>query len=114
MKDSLPPVRTGVDDHTVAALVHTILHGELPANDEHVPDQSRIFLGQFVNGGNVFVGHDQDVRRRYGMDVAKGGHLIIAIHDVGRSILRDDFAKHAGTGHFVEHGGDGGEPRPKA
>src|SRR6266852_1623272 len=44
---------------------------------------------------DVQVGHNQDVHRHLGIDVAERGHLVVLEHDAGRNLTADDLAKDA-------------------
>jgi hypothetical protein len=98
MKDRLPGMQPGIDGQAVAAPVNIFLAGNLTGDQEQASTQEFVLFTELVQGGDVAVGHDQDVGTGGGVGIPKGGDKVILIeHPCGRSIL-DEPAKWAGRG----------------
>ena len=71
---------------------------EVAGDEEETAEQRGIVVDHVVDGRDRLVGHDQDVRRRRGVDVAKGGHVIVLVDDVTGDLSADDLLEQRGHG----------------
>ena len=101
MKNHLPGICACVDDQAVAAGGDALLFGDLLRDEEQVSQNGFIVRGDVVHGLDVFVWHNQDVRRRDGMEVAEGGRLLIAENDFRFGSAVNNFAEDAVHGRLV-------------
>ena len=65
-----------------------------------MPDQNLIRNLQLVDGFDVPVGDDQDVRVGDRVNISKGRHLIIAVDYGGGGFTGENLAKNAGHKRF--------------
>lgn len=100
----LPAVNAGVVDDAVAAGIDSLALGQHPRYGKDVADQRLVLRLEFVDRLNVLVRHDQDVGRRDGVQVAEGGHLLIAVQDGGRRGSSNNFAEGAIRIHLIQKG----------
>ena len=78
-----------VEDRAVAAR-QPFLGGDLLRYQEQVPDQGLVLLGQGVEVGDGLAGHDQDMRRSLGVDVAQGHAEVVLVEDLPRLLAVHD------------------------
>jgi len=98
MVDHLPTIVACVSDQAVARLGDAFLLSDLPGDREQATDDHLVLGHQVIDGSDMFIGHDQHVCRRDGMDVAKGGHQLILVERLAGGIPGDDPAESA-VGH---------------
>ena len=98
--DLLPAVAVAVHDEAVAILGNARLAGQLAGDGEHPAQRQLVIRLHVVDGGDQHVGDDQDMGLSLGLDVAKGGHQVVLIKDVGGDLFADDFAENG----FLRHG----------
>lgn len=99
--DSLAPVRAGVDDDAITVGVDFFLFGDLPGDLEEMPHQGLVFNAQIVERVEMFVRHDQNVRRGDGVNVAKSSRAIVAMDDCRFGFAGDDFAENTSWIHLM-------------
>lgn len=98
MVDHLPAIVACVSDQAVAGSGDAFLLSDLPRDGIQTPNDLLVLGRQIIDGSDMFIGYDQHVCGRDGMDVAKGGHQLILIERLARGIPRDDPAESA-VGH---------------
>lgn len=99
VKHRLPAVRTRVRDQAIAAFGNVLPGRDLPGGEDHMAHQRLILRLHLVQRPDVSVRGDQDVRRRDGMDIAKGGHELVMIDDACTRFMIYHFAEDAGISH---------------
>jgi hypothetical protein len=104
MEDGLTAMDAGVVDDAVSALTDSLAFGEDPRHIEDVTNQRLVPNFKRVDRFDVPVRHDQDVDRCNGMQVAEGGHLLIAVENGGGGISGDDSTEYA-IGIYLVHQG---------
>src|SRR5207253_3746761 len=62
---------------------------EPPRDEKAAADDLRIIVAQLRDGGDVALGHDQDVHRRLRIDVLEGHHVRVLVLDVGGGLAGD-------------------------
>lgn len=101
MRHSLAGMRTVVEDQPVTTLLEAQLFCHHCGFQQQVTEDLVIVRAGLCQAGNRLLGHDQDVRRRLWIDVAKGAHLVVFKYDLRRNFARDYFLKqclaHAGS-----------------
>ena len=76
---SLARITVRVDDRSIPRLGDPFLTRDLSSNEREPTDERRIVC--FVERRDVLSRYDQNVNRRFGIDVAKGHELIVAVND---------------------------------
>ncbi len=99
VKDRLAAVCICVHDEAVTAFGDAFLCGNVFRGCEHVADQRLIIHDQHVDRVDVLIWDDENMRWRGWVDVAKGGHLFIAMDNGACNITFDDLAKNT-IGHL--------------
>ena len=69
--DRLPRVGSGIKDKSVALFINPRPLGDLFGNVDHVANNRLIHLRHLGGTRDVFFGHNEDVRLRFGRDVVK-------------------------------------------
>ncbi len=87
MRHRLTGVRALVD-HQAISVAKPFLLGNLLRRVEKV--QVVACLRQFGYAGNLLPGNDQDMGRRFGLDISKRNHVIVFVNDVCRDFPIDD------------------------
>src|SRR5919199_4273855 len=82
-------IRTIVENRAVT-VCQPLVGGNFLRYQEQVSDERFVFLGQVVERGDGLAGHNQDVRRRLGIDVAQGHAPVILIKDLPRLLSVHD------------------------
>lgn len=95
VKHRLSTVGVAVGHHPVTAGVHPQLGGEVLGHQQDVPDGSLVIFGEIVQGGDVLLGNDQDVRRGAGVDIPEGQTEIVFEDGLGRNLSGDNLAEDA-------------------
>lgn len=88
--DFLAAMDVAVDDETIAIGGDAFLLRKVARHGNEVADQGLVVIRDIVRGGNEFIRHDQNVRRRARPDVAKRRDARIAVNDLGGQFARDD------------------------
>ncbi len=100
MRYFLSAMLAAVDDQAVTILIDPFIAGNLARDSEHSAHGRFILGGNIVNGRDVAIGHNQDMRRPLRSYVAKSGHQFILIKHGGWQFLADDLAENC----FFNHG----------
>ena len=79
MVDFLPTVTIAIDDQPITGFGNAFLLSNLLGDGKHTPQCQLIFEGDIVGRRDQVIGHNQDMGRRLGMNVAKGGHQFILL-----------------------------------
>jgi hypothetical protein len=95
VENSLPCIRTGVDDQTIAGVGDLFLSGYLAGSGKQVTNERLVLESQFVDRSNMLVRYDQDVGWSSRVDVAEGGHLVVTINNLAGRLPGNDLAKGA-------------------
>lgn len=101
MVDGLAPVLAGIYNRSVSA-------GSLAADASGKPEEfghnvRRGSVGELGQRRNVFDRHDQDVTRGLGMHIVYRGDFVVAVHERGGNLAREDLAENAAAlaHHFL-------------
>jgi hypothetical protein len=97
----LSPIVATVDNGAVS-VPQALLLGQLSGHDKQVPDEVLVLRIQIVERRDGLVGHDEDVRRCFRIDVPKGDALIILVENVGVDLPVDDFLENGFLGHEAD------------
>ena len=102
MKHGLPAIRAVIRDQPVACFIDLLFFCEPTRHGEEMTHQR--FVRFFESGYrlDVTVRHDQDMRRRDRVDIAKGGRLFVAIRDGAGDVSLNDLAEDAVVVGHVE------------
>jgi hypothetical protein len=98
MVNTLPAMRTGIDDQTVPAFRNPFLFCKLLCYHHHMPNQGLISQSQVINRVNMPVGNDEYMRGCNGVNIPERRYELIAVENPGRRFTRNDLAKD--TGHI--------------
>jgi hypothetical protein len=101
MPDRLPSIIATIDNCTVP-VAQAFLLGQLSRHDKQVPDELFVLRIQIVERRNRLMGHDENVRRGFRIDVPKGDALIILVQNVGVDLSVDDFLENGFLGHEAD------------
>ena len=109
MRHGFAAIRPVVDHQSVTALKIQLLRHRSRLEQE-MTDQLMILGRGFAEAGDRLLRHDEDMRRRLGVDVAKGTDLVILKHDLGGNLAGDDLLENgfahaasvAGAAAFVK------------
>jgi hypothetical protein len=99
MKHGLPGALLAVHDQSIAALVHSLIDGDLSRRLEEPRDFGGMGLSHVVCGRDVHSGHDQHVYGSLRMNVAKRDNLVVLVEKVGVHLALDDAAEKARVVH---------------
>ena len=99
VEDRLSGAGANVEDGAVClldiALARNLRGGEVAA-----PDEFGVGGLGFLQSREMFLGNDEDVRRRPGADVFEGKDMVVFVNFLGGNLAADDAAeKAAGIGH---------------
>jgi hypothetical protein len=94
VEDFLASVGPAVQDESVSSLVDLLFLGEPGGHPDHAAERRLIRLGHVGDSRNRFVGDDEDVGRRLGLDIPKRGHQLILIDELGGNFPSDDLREH--------------------
>src|SRR3989440_2027887 len=90
MVDDLAPLGPGVHADAIAFVGEALRLAEPPRDEKAAADDLRIVVAQLRDGGDVALGHDQDVHRRLRIDVLEGHHMRVLVLDLGGGLAGDD------------------------
>ena len=79
MEDRLSAVGTGICDQAIASPGNPFCLGEFARDREKMTHQLLILRFEGGDRFDMLVRHDQDVGRRDGVRIPKGGHLFIVV-----------------------------------
>ncbi len=93
MVDLLPPIRPTVHDQTVAGVGHAFRARDVARDPDHTAQGRLVLRGHVVDGGDDVVGDDEHMGGGLRIDVAKGRHEVVLIHDVRGDLTADDLGE---------------------
>lgn len=96
VKDFLPAIMIAVDNEPIAALCYSLLLGDFPRRQEQPSRHALIFFNEVVDGGNLFVGDDENVYGGYRVDIAESRNQIVLVDNSRRQLTADDPGKYSG------------------
>ena len=99
----LPTVVIAVDNQTVAAVGNAFLLGDFGGHRKEAAQRHFILSRDIIGGGDQFVGHNQNMGRRLGVDIAERGYQFILVNNIGRNFAPDDFAEDRFLSHRCPH-----------
>src|SRR3989442_2740266 len=92
MKYGLTPIWIRVHDHPIALFLDPRISREIAREREQPAEQIGV-LG-VVERADVCRRNDEQMRRRLGIQVSEGEHVVFALDDCRRDLTRRDLAKH--------------------
>ena len=95
MKDRLTGIPPVVDDQTITALDKPLPFGNVSGDKEQVSDKIAVTFAHALNVRDMFIGHDQNVRRSLRVDIFEGNCHLVAVHELRRYLAINDLAKEA-------------------
>lgn len=93
MVDDLTAFLIDVADQPVALLGDPLFVGKLFGDQHHVGDQRTVIIREIVGRGDLFVGNDEDMGRRLGIDVSEAGDQIVFVDDVSGGVAGNDLGE---------------------
>jgi hypothetical protein len=96
MKYFLTAIAIAVDQQAITILGHTLVLGDFGSHGEQVTNQLFVISRQIVDRWNLFIGYDQYVDWRLGLNVLKRRYLVILIDNVCRNFTLNNFGKDRG------------------
>jgi hypothetical protein len=93
VKNSLHRIGVGIDDDTESILGGAFLFGECASYADEMSHQLFIRFLEHVNRVDVTVGHNEYMGGCGRLNIAKGGHLLVAIHNRAGDFPCENFAK---------------------
>ncbi len=93
MEDGLSAIGIGVNDQAVAAMGNSLGLGDFAGYDEQVTQGEFVFQAGVVDRFDVAVWYEKHVGWRNGVNIAKGGHLLILVKNFGAGLPGGDFAE---------------------
>jgi len=94
MRHGLAAIPAVVEDDAVAGFVETQFTGHRGGLEQQVAEQLLVFGPGVGQAGDVFLGNDEDMGWRFGIDVAEGQDQVIFEDDIGRDFAGDDFLEY--------------------
>ena len=88
--NALPAVRSIVDDQTVAGFIQPQLFGHRSRFEKQMTEQFVVFRAGLGDSCYPFLGDDQDVDGRLGLDVTKSKHQVVLIDNGSRDFTVND------------------------
>jgi hypothetical protein len=101
MKHLLSGILVAIHKQAIAPFGHALFFGDYFGGREHVADELFVFRQHVIHRGDLLIGHDQNVHRRLGVDIPKGGHLVITKDDIGGDFTLDDLAENSRHGRLL-------------
>lgn len=98
MIDQLAAAPPYIKNQLIPLVNHTLLPGDLLGRQENLAHQSNVLLLEMIDRSDVSFGHDQEMKRGFGIDVLKDNHLSILIDDLCGHLFMNDFTEE--TGHI--------------
>lgn len=102
VEDGLPGAGADVEDGAVS-LLDVALAGDPRGDEMAAADQFGVAGLSFFQSRKMFLGNDEHVRGRLGIDVFEGEHVLVFVHFLGRNLAANDAAEQA-VGGRVSHG----------
>lgn len=101
MENRLPGIRPRVDHQAVTILAHIVLLRQLARDKKHMRKQASIFFANTVEGGDMFIGDNEQVNRRSGALVPKDSYLAILEYYGSSRLPGDNLAKDTILRHIL-------------
>ena len=95
MKDRLPGIPSVVDDQAIPTLVQSPTFSNVSGDKEKMSNKIAVPFTHALYVRDMFIGHDQDVRRRLRIDVFKCNRHLVVVHELRRDLAINDLAKKA-------------------
>ncbi len=89
------PIRTIIEHQAVTGVGNAFHLRHSVGRLEHLGEDVVIVSAPIADVFDVLVGNDEDVDRRLGVDVAKGGGVGAVVDNLGGDVTADDFAEDA-------------------
>ena len=84
VRHRFPSIRPVVNGETKAAVVHPELTGDFARSEEQLSEQGSVLFFRHAHARDHLLRDDQDVRRRFGIDVAERKQIVVLVDDIGR------------------------------
>ncbi len=97
--DLLAAVRLAVDDEAVPVVQESFLRCDGASGREQPAQRRLVGLGDVGGRRDHVVRDEEDVHGRLWVDVAEGGHEVVAVHDVGVDLAAHDLEEEGVVGH---------------
>jgi hypothetical protein len=94
MKDGLPGMRANIG-HEAIALLQIELVGQLLSDCKNMCQNRSILRGQIGHRGNMARWNDQKMMGSLGIDILKGHHILVLVHNIAGNLALDDLTKQA-------------------
>jgi hypothetical protein len=91
--NALPGLVIRVDNRTVSGLINAALLGKLLGYAEKISDQLTIGGLNIIEGCNVLLGNDENMRRSLRVDIFEGNGALVLIYYFSRTLALYDFTK---------------------
>src|SRR6267143_3944439 len=91
--NGLPRLRPLVHDQAVAVAIDLALVGDPVRHLEEVKEHRGVLRLQVVNGRDVLLRNDEDMRRSDGADIFEGDDLVVAKYFFRGDLSREDLAE---------------------
>ena len=95
VQDVLARIPGCVEDDPVSAFLDSLFLSDLPCLGQDLSEKVLFFLGDVVQGREVFFRDEQNMNRCLGIYVVESEDPIVFIHDFCRDLFVCDFAKNA-------------------
>lgn len=82
VKNRLPGISSIVDDQTISSLIKPPRFGKISGDEEQVSDKPSVPFIHALYVRDMFIGHDQEVRRRLWIDVFECNDHLVAIYEL--------------------------------
>jgi hypothetical protein len=96
MKYFLAAIAIAVDQQAITVLSNALILGDPGSDGEQVTNKLFVISRQIVDRWNLFIGYDQYVDWRLGLNVFKRCYLVILIDNVCRNFALNNFGKDRG------------------
>lgn len=100
VKHGLPGGGIAVGDGSIAGRGDGFVFSDLPGGQVELPHDVGMAGVEIVQCCYVFLGDNEDMRRRLRVNVTKGQHMLVFVHRVGLDFTTDHFTKQA-VAHVV-------------
>jgi len=91
----LTTVVTRVQNCAVSRARQVLCPSNVTRGEHHFAQNISMVVPRHLERGDVFRGDDEDVDGRLRANIAKGEHILGAVHNIGRDLTRDNPAEEA-------------------
>ena len=95
VRHGLAGIRSVVHNHAKTALPDALLTRDCPRGSGDLAKRIIVLLCCVGKAHDVTAGYHKHMHGGLGMDVAKGHHIVVLVHDVGRDLPRHYLAEQA-------------------